>query len=74
MIITLFIDTLKVILLSYMCLAILQMHTRELSNKLFAIHASSTHSGVNAPQRKKEIERYGEREKLYICWYAKLLN
>lgn len=47
MIITLFIDTLKV---------------------------SLTHSGINAPQRKKEIERYGEREKLYICWYSKLLD
>lgn len=72
MIITLFIDTLKVTLLSYMCLAILQVHTPDLNNKLCAVHASSTHSCINAPQRKEEIERYGEREKLYICWFSSL--
>lgn len=69
MIITLFIDTLKVILLSYLCSAIVQVHTPDLKNKF-----CSADSSINAPQRKKEIERYGEREKLYICWYAKLLN
>lgn len=45
--------------------AILQVHTPDLKNKFCALH---TDSGINAPQRKKEIERYGEREKLYICW------
>lgn len=71
MIITLFIETSKVILLS---VAILQVHTAGLKNKLCALRASFTDSSINAPQRKKEIERYGEREKLYICWYSKLLN
>lgn len=66
MIITLLIDTLKVILLSHLCLAILQVHTPDLKNKFCASHGSLTDSGINAPQRKKEIERYGEREKLDI--------
>lgn len=53
--------------------AILQVHTPDSKNTFCALHAFLTAS-INAPQRKKEIERYGEREKLYICWYSKLLN
>lgn len=34
--------------------AILQVHTPDLKNKFCALH---TDSGINAPQRKKEIER-----------------
>lgn len=48
--------------------AILQMHTPDLKNKFYALHVSLTNSGMNVTQRKKEIERYGEREKLVICW------
>lgn len=46
------------------------MHTPDLNNKISALHASPTVSGKkkkNTPQRKKEIKRYGEREKLYIA-------
>lgn len=53
-------------IISYLCLAILQVHTPDLENKFCASHGSFTDSGINAPQRKKEIERYGEREKLHI--------
>lgn len=48
--------------------AILQMHTPDLKNKFYALPVSLTNSGMNVTQRKKEIERYGEREKLVICW------
>lgn len=68
--ITLFIDTLKVFLLLSVFSNFTSAHTRL---KKYIL-CSSTDSGINAPQRKKEIERYGEREKLYICLYSKLLS
>lgn len=42
--------------------AILQVHIADL--KINSVHYTAR--WLNAPQRKKEIERYGEREKLHI--------
>lgn len=50
------------------------MHRPDLKIKFSVLDAFSTDSGIHDPQRKKEIERYGEREKPDICWYSKLFK
>lgn len=65
---TMFKGTLTVILLF---VAILQVHIADL--KINSVH--HTAQWLNAPQRKKEIERYGEREKLHISTFkSKILG
>jgi len=39
-----------------------------LEKYILFIKKCSTDNDINAPQRKKEMERYGEREKLFISW------